>query len=208
MKTRKKILLATLHLFNTQGMVQVSLREIARHLEISDGNLRYHFKTKAALVEGLYQELVQELNTGIGAMTQPQSVSLQTLYDSFYFTYECLYRYRFLMLDFVSIMRAHPLVLGHFRELQKSRREQFDQIMQLYIQQGLIRPEAFPDEYQALQGRLQILSDFWIASAEIMYQGSREGRLEYYVWLNFGLIYPYLTEKGKNDFGGIGRKLV
>ncbi|MEL6845130.1 MAG: helix-turn-helix domain-containing protein, partial [Bacteroidota bacterium] len=58
MKTRDKILQQARLLFNEKGLSLVSLRQIAKQLGMSDGNLRYHFKTKDELLQALYMELV------------------------------------------------------------------------------------------------------------------------------------------------------
>lgn len=200
MKTSEKILATARRLFNEQGLVEISLREIARSLEISDGNLRYHFSTKASLVSGLYHALVAELDAGIAEMTQPQTVSLRLLYDSMHFTYACLYRYRFLMQDFVSVMRAHPAIKEHYGTLQIQRRGQFALMVQLYQSQGLIREEAFPGEFDAFHAQLEILSDFWIASAAILYEGPEAEKVAHYTWLNFGAVFPLLTARGQAEF--------
>ena len=43
MNTKHKILKTALDLFNKEGLDQVSVRRIAVEMNISDGNLRYHF---------------------------------------------------------------------------------------------------------------------------------------------------------------------
>ena len=49
-RTRKKILDASIELFNTQGIQNVSTEKIAMQIGISPGNLTYHFKRKSDLV--------------------------------------------------------------------------------------------------------------------------------------------------------------
>ena len=46
MKTPQKILLISLDLFNSQGEQNVTSVDIALELDISTGNLYYHYKNK------------------------------------------------------------------------------------------------------------------------------------------------------------------
>jgi len=52
--TRERILQTSLALFNALGLAAVSTHRIAAELEMSPGNLHYHFKTKASIVERLF----------------------------------------------------------------------------------------------------------------------------------------------------------
>ena len=60
--TKQKILSQSLHLFNSHGVSNVSLRMIADQSGISVGNLQYHFKKREDIIEALYFQLVENLN--------------------------------------------------------------------------------------------------------------------------------------------------
>ncbi len=55
MKTRDRILQASLSLFNRQGERAVTTNHIAAHLSISPGNLYYHFANKKAIIREINQ---------------------------------------------------------------------------------------------------------------------------------------------------------
>ncbi|MDP5170477.1 MAG: TetR/AcrR family transcriptional regulator, partial [Bacteroidia bacterium] len=67
-KTKVRILQTALKLYNEHGVYnphgeQITARRIAAELNMSDGNLRYHFPSREDIVRGLYDELVEKLNT-------------------------------------------------------------------------------------------------------------------------------------------------
>src|SRR6187402_478918 len=55
--TRDRILDASQALFNDKGPDRVTTAEMARSVGINEGNLYYHFKTKEALLQALYERL-------------------------------------------------------------------------------------------------------------------------------------------------------
>ncbi|MCB9284625.1 MAG: TetR/AcrR family transcriptional regulator [Lewinellaceae bacterium] len=75
MKTRDKILTQSLKLFNEKGMAQVGVRDIARSLGLSPGNLSYHFPKK----EDLILELVNRMRAKNDAFYQQYFAALPSL---------------------------------------------------------------------------------------------------------------------------------
>ncbi|MGR5456657.1 TetR/AcrR family transcriptional regulator, partial [Vibrio alfacsensis] len=61
MKTRDKIVYAALDLFNLDGERNVTTNHIAAHIEISPGNLYYHFRNKQEIVREIFALYSQEL---------------------------------------------------------------------------------------------------------------------------------------------------
>ena len=56
MKTAERILLVALTLFNERGERNVTAADIALELDMSPGNLYYHFKGKESIVIALYSQ--------------------------------------------------------------------------------------------------------------------------------------------------------
>ena len=53
-KTSERIVQNSLELFNQQGERSISTNHIAAHMEISPGNLYYHFPNKQAIIACLF----------------------------------------------------------------------------------------------------------------------------------------------------------
>lgn len=198
-KTKEKILETALQLFNAQGISKVSLRTIANDMNISLGNLTYHFKKRDDIVVSLYLELVAKMD----AMTL-QNVSKDNLLESFFkisdLIAENFYEYRFIMLDFVHITRNYSQIQTHYRELIKIREQQFKLLMSELIRLDLIREEIIEDEYVYLFKELKILNDFWLPSLSIENDVITQEEISKHALLLKTKIFPYLTKKGRTAF--------
>ena len=61
MKTEKKILNASRLLFNEKGVMNTTLRDVAKYLNKSYGNITYHYATKEEVIFSLLNEMNEEL---------------------------------------------------------------------------------------------------------------------------------------------------
>lgn len=201
-KTKEIILDTSLELFNSLGLFKVTLRTIANKMEISQGNLNYHFKKREDIIETLYFQLVQNIDSSMSSMQEPKNpfqllVSIsQTIMSNFY-------EYRFFLLDFVQIMRENKKIRTHYTELTTQREQQFLSLFNLLIENDLMRKEILPNEYKNLYKRFQMLSEFWISDAEIHNSKIlKKTNLTYSVILTQA-IFPYLTLKGQKEYHSI-----
>lgn len=199
MTTKQKILTTALLLFNKEGIEEVTVRDIAKAMGISHGNLCYHYPSREVIIETLYNQLVEELNKELEKVQQ-DSVSLQLVYDVLVTTYKTLYKYKFLMIDFVAIMRKIPGIKKHFRGLMKQREIQFSLMLDNLQKQGVLKEEVIPGQYKNLIRQQMILGDFWIANSEIINDIKEDEKIKYYTEVSLSSILFALTKKGLNQY--------
>lgn len=114
--TRNRILVASLLLFNEQGVPQTSTNEIADEVDISPGNLHYHFRKKGQLVAALLEEFQADARRVL-APPRHDEVTIDDFWMFLHLLLECTASYRFLFRDLESLAQSYPevnRVLGHF----------------------------------------------------------------------------------------------
>lgn len=198
-KTKRKILEASRELFNQYGVGNVSQRRISEHLGISPGNLTYHFKKSEDIVEALYFELVSTIDKAM-AEVKSMHYDLHFMLKLISILVDSFFEYRFILLDFVQVMRTHEKIRKHYEQLSTLRKQQFLEAVHQLIETNILRKEALPHEYEFLYDRFQLLTDFWISSVEISEEGVQKKHLEKYKKVIVQSVYPYLTENGKQAF--------
>jgi len=114
--TRNRVLIASLLLFNEKGEPRTTTNEIANEVDISPGNLHYHFRRKEQIVEAL----LDAFQTDAQQVLQPPDAEDVALDDFWVFLHsllECTAAYRFLFRDFETLADTYPRagrVLGKF----------------------------------------------------------------------------------------------
>lgn len=198
MKTKDKVLATALELFNKEGLKDVTLRQIAKAMNISQGNLNYHYRAKSDIVSALYFQLVDRMNIEMSQLVQNQPI-MSFLSESSLISMRVLFEYRFITKDLYAVLDSDEELKRHYVGLQKMRKQQFLMLFENMIEGGLLRPEELKNEYERLYERMNILGDNWINAAALLRDNSKS-IVDYYHSLLFEVIYPYLTERGKEEF--------
>ncbi len=88
MKTRDRILHCSLALFNEEGEANTTTVDIANELDISPGNLYYHFKGKDEIIAELFQQYELALaGTLTAPIERPLSDDPGNVEENWYFLY-------------------------------------------------------------------------------------------------------------------------
>jgi AcrR family transcriptional regulator len=115
--TKDKILLASRLLFNDEGVSNVAMVDIAATLDISPGNLYYHYRGKEQLIPVIFEQFYLDLSVLLTADTS----SLTSLEDRWAYQFlilETLYNYRFIHgLDAIRFDKSLSKRYGRLRLL-------------------------------------------------------------------------------------------
>jgi AcrR family transcriptional regulator len=117
MKTAEKILLISLDLFNSQGERNISSVDIANELDISPGNLYYHYKGKDEIINALVDNYVTKMN----AIPQ-SSGDNEDFYQYLFYCLETMHLFRFLFVNIAEISIQYPAINNKLQRLAKFQR--------------------------------------------------------------------------------------
>ena len=121
MKTKDKIILASLDLFNEKGERNVSTNHIAAHLNMSPGNLYYHFKGKEEIVAALYEQFEADILLLLKD-TKEAGDTLEEHWLHLYVVLECIYHYRFFFRNITDLLQKYTVIDSRFRRLVEQQR--------------------------------------------------------------------------------------
>jgi len=118
-RTAERILEVTLALFNRFGEPNVSTTLISAELNISPGNLYYHYPAKDELINALFDRFERPLNELLGASDDVRNVE-----DAWFFMhtlFELIWQYRFLYRDLNDLLSKNRRLEMHFQSILKNK---------------------------------------------------------------------------------------
>ena len=118
-RTAERILEVTLELFNRYGEPNVSTTLISAELNISPGNLYYHYPAKDELINALYDRYERALNELLPAADSVRNVEDAWLF--FHMLFELIWQYRFLYRDLNDLVSTNRRLETHFQFVLKNK---------------------------------------------------------------------------------------
>ena len=195
MKTRDRILHTSLTLFNDEGEEQTTTIDIANEMDISPGNLYYHFKGKDELIAELFGQYELALSGTLTApIESPLSTSQGNIEDNWYYLYvvmEEMYQYRFLYHNLDNILQRYPDIRRRFKRLIQLQRASLYAICQALIQESVI--ETGEQQLLGLVDNMTLNLTFWLSYDSLLHGERKPGMTIHQGVLQLlTLVAPYL----------------
>jgi AcrR family transcriptional regulator len=118
-RTAERILEVTLELFNRFGEPNVSTTLISAELNISPGNLYYHYPAKDELINSLFDRYEKALNELLQAAEGVRNIEDAWLF--FHMLFELIWQYRFLYRDLNDLLSKNRRLETHFQFVLKNK---------------------------------------------------------------------------------------
>lgn len=157
--TRERILDISLAMFNEQGEPNVTTNHIADELEISPGNLYYHFRNKDDIVEHLFARYEDRIDKAL-TMPDERLPTLEDIWLQLHLTFEVMWDYRFIFRDLVDLTSRNRKLRLHFSRILKHAVSNASQVLT-----GLTRAEvmrASRAEIDATATNISLVATFWM----------------------------------------------
>ena len=201
MKTRDRILETSLALFNDEGEAHTTTIDIANVLDISPGNLYYHFKGKDQIIAELFQQYELALSSTLTAPIE-KPIGQGLAEDSWYYLYvvmEEMYQYRFLYHNLDNILHRYADIRRSFKRLIQLKRAALFAICQNLLQQDIIA--ARDQQLLGLVDNMTLTLTFWFNYDQLLHE-VREPELVIHqgVLQLLTMVAPYLGDEELNFY--------
>lgn len=197
MSNRDRILKAALELFNTHGASNTGTNKIAAHLEISPGNLYYHFKNREEIIRTIFPDISKDTDT-VFMSASSSNISSAVFGDILVKWVGTVWKYRFFYGDLVSLLRNDPALKTLYNDRRQTTLTLMQKAFQFYAQNSKMNGHILTEkDAEKLAINVWIVALNWIAFLQIEKEDSQISRADLTAgaFQIFALLEPYLETK-------------
>jgi len=158
-RTRERILELSLALFNDFGEPNTTTTIIADEMNISPGNLYYHFRNKDEIVNSIFADFEKKMD-GLLALPGQRKVSVEDVWLYLHLVFELMWQYRFIYRDLNDLLSRNRIIETHFKRiLEDSTR------VALLLGQGMRAAGelgASDAELKSLATNMVLVATYWL----------------------------------------------
>jgi len=209
MKTRDRILQTSLQLFNEHGEPRITTNHIADELDISPGNLYYHFRSKDEIIELLFQQFERRMDAALQAPTR-RVPDMEDMWLYLHLVFENIWDYRFIYRDLDNILSRNKKLRTHFRRILERKINTAAAICKGLVEAGVMN--ATSDDIAALARNIAVVATYWLNFQSVRASASTapdEGsNLGLGVYQVLSLVAPFLNGEARRLLQQISREYL
>ena len=189
--TQLRILQTALELFNEHGTAAVSSTRVAERSGISKGNLQYHFPNKRDIIYALFQQAIQEMDSGW--YRDHLAPTLDHMAAMYVRQLQLILKYRFFYREMADLLRQDAHLRKRFADNRERRMRDLERFMLALQEGGLMKLPADPRRLRAIIDVTWIVNENWLNYMDYHdREVTVEAMLEGYVEI-LEVLRPYLS---------------
>ena len=195
-RTRERILTTALTCFNRQGEPSVTTSAIAAEMEISQGNLYYHFHNKDEIVEAIFTAFEREIE-GILAVPSSRQADVEDIWLFLHLLFEQIWKYRFFYRDLNDLLTRNRTLEIHFKKILAHKISTATLLCESLVAAGSMCASAA--ELRAVSTNMAVIATYWLSfeyarDPRGTTENERIGRGVYQV---MAMISPFLIDEAR-----------
>lgn len=193
--TKRRIIHIAEKLFYQQGIANVRLQQIADEAGISVGNLAYHFKNKEAIVNAVYEGLLESLSDVLATyMQQNNLLDFDTQFSHLFHFFKSN---NYFLNNLWEIERTYPPIKAEWESINSKLLIQLKKRIELNVRKGIIAPEVFRGTHDLLAQSILLAITYWIPQQLLSGRPVLEANFKKALW---NLLLPHFTPRGMKEF--------
>lgn len=196
MKTKERILLTSIDLFNRSGVVAITTNHIAKAMEISPGNLYFHYDNKEEIIAELFKRMCKETYQ-LWRFTKGNSRQPLAFIDE---NFELYWKYRFFHREMYSLRRKDPALAKMWRLHLQKMIKLMDVLYRRWVREGKMLEIKGAREMEYVSESLLAMSTTFLQFFESAEKAPGKKSIERGKRHVARLLLPYTLGESKDDF--------
>ncbi|MEF8698234.1 MAG: TetR/AcrR family transcriptional regulator [Candidatus Accumulibacter sp. UW26] len=159
-RTRERIIETSLRLFNDFGEPNVTTTVIADEMNISPGNLYYHFHNKDEILETIFAVFEREIEETLAVPTR-RPANVEDVWLFLHLLFEQIWRYRFFYRDLNDLLTRNRVLEIHFRQILAHKVRTATSLCEGLVSAGAMR--ASRGELRTLATNMAVIASYWLS---------------------------------------------
>jgi AcrR family transcriptional regulator len=159
-RTRQRILDLALRMFNEVGEPNVTTSAIADELNISPGNLYYHFRNKDDILNALLEDFEREIDHVLEA-AQERDPTVEDAWLVLHRLFETIWKHRFIYRDLNDLLSRSRRLETHFKRLLGRKTKTARALCSGLAHRGVLA--ASEREIETLATNMVVVATYWLS---------------------------------------------
>ena len=209
-RTRERIVEVSLALFNQFGAPNVTTTVIADELDISPGNLYYHFGNKDEIVNTILETFEREIEDTLSVPTSDDSrvLTVEDIWLFLHVLFEIIWKYRFFYRDLSDLVSENRTLEMRFKQILAHKIATSRTLCE-----GLVRAGdmvATQREIESLSENMVLVATYWLSFSfardpRAVQDGAALSRGVYHV---MALVAPFLSHDSRLLFDRLAQEYL
>ncbi len=196
MKTKERILLTSVDLFNSSGVVAITTNHIAKAMEISPGNLYFHYDNKEEIIVELFKRMCKETYR-LWRFRKGNSQNPLVFIDE---NFELYWKYRFFHREIYSLRRKDPDLAKMWRLHLQKMMKLLDVIYRRWVREAKMAEIKAASEMEYISESLLAMSTTFLQFFESAEKTPGKRSIERGKRHVARLLLPYTAGESKDEF--------
>jgi AcrR family transcriptional regulator len=159
-RTRERILELSLRLFNEFGEPNITTTVIAEEMNISPGNLYYHFRNKDDIVNSIFVQFEEEIERILHVPSGRRS-NIEDVWQYLHLMFELIWRYRFFYRDQNDLLSRNRKLEVHFKQILTHKIKVARELCEDLRSEGAL--EATDVKIEAMATNMVVVATYWLS---------------------------------------------
>ena len=161
-RTRERVVETALRMFNDFGEPNVTTTTISDEMNISPGNLYYHFRNKDEIVGEIFAAYEREIDALL-VVPAERPANVEDVWLFLHVLFETIWKYRFFYRDLADMLVRNRMLEIHFKRILEQKIRTMRAFCDSLAEAGEMSREDYDRE--ALATNMMVVATYWLSFA-------------------------------------------